>query len=505
MRVNRPNFHPMKLPRFALTASFVFAALAAPLLAADDGWISLFDGHSLAGWKAAEHPATFAVENGTIACGGQRGHLFYVGPDGKADFENFELSVEVLTKPGTNSGVYFHAEWLDAGWPTQAGFEVQVDNSQKEHGGYRENKMTGSLYGVRNVYKPMAPDNEWFTMNVVVRRPRVEIRVNGVLVVDYVEPREPFPAGAPKHNRLGHGTFALQGHDPESKAYFRNLRVRPLPPGEDASVVRPTLDAAGAQRLALGKDNFPLVDLHTHLKGGLTLEQVLKLSHETGMGAGIATNGGQGFPIQNDAAALAFLEVMKGQPVFIALQAEGREWIRMFTKETRARFDYIFTDSMTWTNAAGKRLRLWIPAEADIGPDPQAFMEELVAKAVQIISTEPIDIYVNPTFLPDSIAARYDELWTDARMQKVIAAAVQHGVAIEINARYKIPSEHFIRLAKAAGAKFTIGTNNTSAKDYGDWSYPMEMQKKVGLTWKDMWVPGHEPSRAQRDLMNVAN
>jgi len=90
-------------------------------------------------------------------------------------------------------------------------------------------------------------------------------------------------------------------------------------------------------------------------------------------------------------------------------------------------------------------------------------------------------------------------------MQKVIAAAVQHGVAIEINARYKIPSEHFIRLAKAAGAKFTIGTNNTSAKDYGDWSYPMEMQKKVGLTWKDMWVPGHEPSRAQRDLMNVAN
>ena len=85
-------------------------------------------------------------------------------------------------------------------------------------------------------------------------------------------------------------------------------------------------------------------------------------------------------------------------------------------------------------------------------------------------------------------------------MQKIIAAAVQQQVAIEINARYKLPSEKFIRLAKAAGVKFTFGTNNTSAKDFGDWSYPLEMQKKVGLTWKDMWVPGHQPSRAQREF-----
>lgn len=470
------------------------------LSAADDGWISLFDGHSLAGWKANEHPATFRVENGAIACGGERGHLFYVGPDGQADFENFELSVEVLTRPGTNSGVYFHTRWIDSGWPTQAGFEVQVDNSQPEHGGYRENKMTGSLYGVRNVYRALPSDNRWFTLDVVVRRPRVQVRIDGVLVVDYVEPAEPLPEGAPHQNRLGHGAFALQGHDPASLAFFRNIRVRRLPPGEDATLVRPRLDAAGAQRLALGKENFPLVDLHTHLKGGLTLQQVLALSRATGMGVGLATNGGQGFPIQNDAAALAFLEQMHGQPVFLALQAEGREWMKMFSPATRARFDYIFTDSMTWTNAAGKRLRLWIPAEADIGPDVQAFMEELVATTVRIIEREPIDIYVNPTFLPDSIAARYDELWTDERMQRVIAAAVKHHVAIEINARYKIPSERFVRLARAAGAKFTIGTNNTSAADYGDWSYPLDIQRRVGLSWKDMWVPGHEPSRAQREL-----
>ncbi|HWA87247.1 MAG TPA: family 16 glycoside hydrolase [Opitutus sp.] len=500
----------MKIAPLFVVGSFALGFTPA-LPAADDGWISLFDGHSLAGWKGAEHPGSFRVEDGTIACGGPRGHLFYVGADGKAEFENFELSIDVLTKPGTNSGVYCNAQWADAGWPTQAGFEVQVNNTQQEfdvghdgkYVGYVENKLTGSLYGVRNVYKSIVRDDEWFHMDVIVRRPRVQIRVNGVLVVDYIEPQLPLPDGV-HLNLLGRGTFALQAHDEKSMAFYKNIRVRRLPAGEDASVVRPRLDAAGAQRLALGKDNFPLVDLHTHLKGGLTLQQVLKLGRDTGMGAGIATNGGQDFPNKTDADAIAYLDSLEGAPVFRALQAEGREWIGMFSKETRARFDYIFSDSMTWTNRAGKRLRLWIPAEAEIGPDPQAFMDELVAKTVQIISEEPIDIYVNPTFLPDSIAARYDELWTDERMRKIIDAAVAHRVAIEINARYKLPSEHFLRLAKAAGAQFTIGTNNTSPADYGDWSYPFEMIQKLGLTWRDMWVPCHKPSRAQRALANLA-
>jgi hypothetical protein len=225
---------------------------------------------------------------------------------------------------------------------------------------------------------------------------------------------------------------------------------------------------------------------------------------------GVAVNCGKGFPIQDDAGALEFLKAMQGQPVFVAMQAEGREWVGMFSKETRAKFDYVFTDSMTWTNPAGKRMRLWMPDEVEIGPDPltgsmdagareQAFMDLLVDKTVGILETEPIDVYVNPTFLPEAIAPRYDALWTEARMTRVIDAAVKNGVAIEINARYKLTSEAFLRLAKAKGAKFTFGTNNAGASDLGDWSYPLDIQKKLGLTWKDMFVPGHHPSRAQRE------
>jgi hypothetical protein len=261
----------------------------------------------------------------------------------------------------------------------------------------------------------------------------------------------------------------------------------------------PLFNERYVQMLQLGRDNFPLVDLHAHLKGGLTVDQALALSRATGMFLGLAANCGKGFPIQTDVDAVAYVDSLKGLPVFVAMQAEGREWVGMFSRDTRARFDYVFTDAMTWTNPAGRRMWLWVPEETEIGPDEQAFMELLVSKILGILETEPIDVYVNPTFLPPAIAERYDTLWTEERMTKVIDAAVKSGVAIEINGRYKIPSERFLRLAKAKGAKFTFGTNNAGAGDLGDWSYPLAMQKALGLTWKDMFVPGHQPSRAQRE------
>jgi hypothetical protein len=482
-------------PPLALLA---LGLLLPPGVRAEDGFIPLFDGTSLRGWKASENQASFRVVDGAIACDGPRSHLFYVGPDGQAAFEDFDAVAEVKARAGANSGFYFHTAYQEKDWPAQ-GFEVQVNNSQKRHGDYLELKKTGSLYGIRNVYRTLAPDDEWFTLRVTVRKPRVEIRVDDTLVVDWTEPQAPLPLGAPKLNRLGRGTFALQCHDPESQVAYRNLRVRPLPPAPAAMAKAPVVDERYVRMLELGRANFPLVDLHAHLKGGLDVEQALSLSRATGMFLGLAVNCGKGFPVETDQGAQAFFESVKGLPVFIGMQAEGREWVSMFSKETRARFDYVFTDAMTWTGPAGKRMRLWIPEEVEIGPDEQAFMELLVSKTVGILETEPIDVWANPTFLPAVIAARYDALWTDERMQRVIEAAVGSGVAIEINARYKLPSERFLRLAKAKGAKFSFGTNNAGANDLGDWSYPLAMQQALELEWQDMFVPGHQPSRAQRE------
>jgi hypothetical protein len=238
----------------------------------------------------------------------------------------------------------------------------------------------------------------------------------------------------------------------------------------------------------MGAENFPVVDYHVHLKGGLTLEEALRESRRLGIMYGIAVNCGLGFPVTSDAAALEFLESMKGQPVFVAMQGEGREWVTLFSKETIAKFDYAFTDAMTFTDDSGKRMRLWIDEEVGEIQDKERFMEMCVDRIVTVLNHEPIDIYVNPTFLPKAMAGDYDRLWTPARMEKVIAAAKKHGIAIEINNAYRIPSPAFIKAAKQAGVKFSFGTNN-AGRALGRLEYCVEMVKECGLTWQDIFVP----------------
>jgi len=451
------------------------------------GWTPLFDGRSLKGWKAAENPASFKVVNRQLFADGPRSHLFFVGDGSAPDFKNFELTAEVMTKPGANSGIYFHTRYQEKGWPEQ-GFEVQINNSHEGSGDYREFKKTGSLYGVRNQYKSLVGDNEWFTLGVKVLQKQVQITVNDVLVVDYLESEPPIHEGESAGRYLSRGTFALQCHDEASKVYFRNLRVRPLPDrAESGAEGKPVVDEQYRQILNLNRDNFPLVDFHVHLKGGLTLEEALALSQKNGINYGIAPNCGLGFPITNDAGIEDFLLSMKGQPVFLGMQAEGREWVNLFSKEAIAKFDYVFTDAMTFTDNRGKRMRLWIQEEVEI-KDKQAFMDMYVDRIISVLSREPIDIYVNPTFLPEVIVAEYDQLWTPERMGKVIEAARKNEVAIEINNRYRIPSPTFLKLAKQAGVKFSMGTNNSDS-NLGRAEYALEMIRECGLTSRDMFMP----------------
>jgi hypothetical protein len=142
-------------------------------------------------------------------------------------------------------------------------------------------------------------------------------------------------------------------------------------------------------------------------------------------------------------------------------------------------------------------MRLWIKEETEVG-DPNLFMDELVSKIEQILK-EPIDIYVNPTFIPEEIAARYDELWTIERMDRVINALVKNDVALEINARYKIPSIEFIKKAKQAGVKFSFGTNNLG-KDDLNYDYCFKVLKETGLSASNMWMPRKQGTKKIQKL-----
>jgi hypothetical protein len=184
-------------------------------------WISLFDGETLEGWTAGENQETFRVEDGLIVAHGPRSHLFYSGPVAEHDFKNFELEVEAMTTPGSNSGVFFHTEFQEEGWPAR-GYEAQVNNS------HTDPRLTGSLYAIEDVLEKRVRDNEWFVERITVRDRRIIIQVNRETVVDYTEPDDLQRPENMAGRQLSSGTIALQGHDPKSKVFYRAVRIKLL-------------------------------------------------------------------------------------------------------------------------------------------------------------------------------------------------------------------------------------------------------------------------------------
>jgi hypothetical protein len=184
-------------------------------------WISLFDGKSLDGWKISENPATFSVEDGAIKVAGVRSHLYYDGPVMNHNFKNFEFKARVMTKPGSNSGIYFHTVFQAKGFPDK-GFEVQVNNSHTDW------KRSGGLYDIKDTKEVYVGDDVWYTEYIKVEGNHVIVKINDTVVTDWTQP----DGFVPPKNHIGRiissGTFALQGHDPKSIVYYKDIMVRSL-------------------------------------------------------------------------------------------------------------------------------------------------------------------------------------------------------------------------------------------------------------------------------------
>ena len=397
-------------------------------------------------------------------------------------FENFMLTAHIGTMRGANGGIVFHTSRRNP----DKGYEVRVNNSPV--GDWDQLLKTGSLSSIRNVYYTMMEEEAWFDLEIRVVENQVQIRINGQPVVHYTEPVMPFRTTELEQRKLGSGTFAVRSHAGNTGFIITDMQVTKLPGEAKKEVEDPDFTRQITQ---LHTRKFPVVDYHVHIKGELTMEEALERSARLGINYGIAANCGLKFPIQNDTELQEYLESIHRLPIFKAMQAEGREWTDMFSPELVDRFDYAFTDAMTWTNDRGTRMRLWIPEETDVG-DPGDFMDQLVAQIEKIV-TEPIAIYVNPTYLPAELQDRYQALWTDERIDRVVAALKKNNVALEINSRLELPGPRFIEKAKAAGVKFAMGTNNTDAPSLGRLDWAIEQVETFNLQPSDMYLPEKRP------------
>ncbi|MBC8154751.1 MAG: DUF1080 domain-containing protein [Bacteroidetes bacterium] len=187
-----------------------------------DGWVSLFDGKTLDGWKAAENPATFSVQDGAIVVFGPRAHLFYDGPVGNHSFKNFEWKAQVKTMPGANSGMFIHTVYQPTNWPAK-GYEIQVNQTHTDW------RKTGSVYGIQDVKEVFVKDEEWYTEHIIVQGKKVIIKINDKTINEYTEPDSLSRAGITTEKRLSSGTVALQGHDPKSKVFYKDIMLKVLP------------------------------------------------------------------------------------------------------------------------------------------------------------------------------------------------------------------------------------------------------------------------------------
>lgn len=398
----------------------------------------------------------------------------------KGDFGNFVLNGEFLADPGSEATIAFH----DDG--TGSGYKVML------HGGPIDGTIkTGSLLHVRNLYRALEEEGEWAPIEIAVRGKNISVKVKDTDVVCYTEPDEPWRLPGYEGMRLGHGAVRIDAV--KGSVAFRGMKLRKL--GADASNpcdTLPPVDEKADKVIRLQQEDFPVIDWHVHLKGGLTAEMAHAKSMNYGINYGVAPNagaGGVGRMLSNDDEVYSYYDEVKDLPFLRGVQGEGRKWTSDFSPEALGIFDYLFTDAMTIVDHKGRISRIYRAEE--VRPDglsDQKYMDLIVDQTVKILTNEPADIFANAFYLPEILSSRFDEMWTPERVARVLDILQEKGIALEIGSRYLIPNEYIIREAKRRGIKFTYGTNNADA-DFGKLDNSIDMTLKCGLTKDDMWFP----------------
>lgn len=210
----------------------------------ETGWIDLFDGQTLNGWKQYNKDtigAIWSVQDGAIVCAGE-GHGEGSGEQGgslitRESFGNFELTLDWKISPGGNSGILYHVvESPEYGHAYETGPEYQLIDDKGWEGDLKDAQMTGSNYDMYAAPKDkkMNPPGEWNSSRIIYNNGHVEQYLNGQKVVEFDEGSADWQARYenskwteyPGWCKYKEGAIGLQDHG--SPIYFRNIKIRRL-------------------------------------------------------------------------------------------------------------------------------------------------------------------------------------------------------------------------------------------------------------------------------------
>ncbi|MGV3754723.1 MAG: 3-keto-disaccharide hydrolase [Verrucomicrobiota bacterium] len=196
---------------FAILALALFTATGA-----SKGPQSLFNGKNLDGWVKL-HDGEWTVENGELVA--RKGVAWTTNPEvsgswlrTEKEYTDFIFELEYSVNEKGNSGVFIRSA-IEKN-PAFTGHEIQILD---DHGREPKKFTTGALYDVVAPSKNMSkPANQWNTLKIEAKGPRVQVWHNGEKIVDHT------PARSLK------GYLGLQNHDDKAVTRFRNIRVTDL-------------------------------------------------------------------------------------------------------------------------------------------------------------------------------------------------------------------------------------------------------------------------------------
>ncbi len=396
----------------------------------DTGWVELINGKDFTDWKPSENKETWSVTSdnlgGVYQAFGKRSHLYYQGAELKDGFKNFEIDVWVKTFKLANSGINFHTKYQEIGWPS--GFEIQVNNTHIGEGDYIEYKKEASLYGVRNLYKAFSKDSVWVNIRAKVESNRVQIWLNGMKTVDYVQ-TEMTQSGV---RRLGTGTFSLQGHDVLSKMQYKSFRVRRLPDDAKSNMTAPTFGAWHDSLRVWSGRQFAFVDVNPHSE--MSPEILAKYVYETGVNMAFVKS-------PSDAAMLS---AAQGFPLFKGIKVNAKN---LASLPMTSIADYVVGESSD------------------------------IKTAQNLLSSGKINVW-----------AHKGKALSTKDAAALLDVAKQNNVAIEIDNEMKTPSVEVLKLAKSKGLKFTF-SGLAPVAQFEKSTYVFDAIKGAGLDYKDIYVP----------------
>jgi hypothetical protein len=403
---------------------FILFLLSSRSLLAQEQWIELINGKDLSGWKASENSSTWTATDGMLQAVGKRSHLWYVGPHLGAGFKNFELEVQVKTFKLANSGIYFHAHYQETGWP-ESGFEIQVNNSHIGEGDYIELKRMASLYGTRNVYKTFAKDNQWNLVKARVVGNHVQVWLNGMKTVDYIQPEKDTKG----IKRLSQGTFALQGHDVHSKMQYKSIKVRRLPDGATDPLIAKPQGSWYDSLVAYQAKQIAFIDILPNKT--LTAQQLAEAVYNTGINAALVKS----------TRTAGQLQQAKNKPLFTGLV------IHNLATETLANTDYVIGQSNSLYNAK------------------------------QLLGSGQIHAWADSGHTLNTNTA-----------QELLGLANRYSVAIVIDNQTQHPSIEILKIAKQKGLKFAF-SGLLPAESLAANQYVFKAISQAGISYQDLFIP----------------